>query len=260
MKKGSALRSYIISAISILLFIAVWWLVIETGIVSNKILASPPQVVETFIYKLSNSEPDGATLGNHLLASVQLVLLGYITAVIFGVTLGLLMGWFNVFEAIVSPIFELIRPIPPIAWIPVSIIWLGVGTVAKALIIFLTAFVPCVINSYTGIRQTPEVLINAAKTFGAKNVTIFFKVGIPSSLMMVFTGMKVALSSSWMAVVAAELLGATVGVGYMIQIARNYARPDIIIVGMLVIGVVGALLAYALDKLEAKIDTGRSAK
>ncbi len=258
MKKKSALKYYLISVASIISFIAIWWGVVEFGLVSNKVLATPPQVIETFIYKLSNSQPDGAVLGEHLAASVKLVLMGYIAAAIFGVTLGLLMGWFNLFEAIVSPLFELIRPIPPIAWIPVSIIWLGVGTMAKALIIFLTAFVPCVINSYTGIRRTPEVLIDAARTFGASNVTIFFKVGIPSSLMMVFTGLKVALSSSWMAVVAAELLGSTVGIGYMIQIARNYARPDIIIVGMLVIGTIGSLLAWLLDKLEAKIDTGRN--
>lgn len=258
MKKKSALTYYLISVASVVAFIGIWWLVVETGIVSNKVLSSPPQVIVTFIDKLTNSQPDGAVLSEHLIASVTLVLMGYIAAAIFGVILGLLMGWFNMFEAIVSPLFELIRPIPPIAWIPVSIIWLGVGTVAKALIIFLTAFVPCVINSYTGIKRTPEVLIDAARTFGASNVTIFFKVGIPSSLMMVFTGLKVALSSSWMAVVAAELLGATVGIGYMIQIARNYARPDIIIVGMLVIGVIGSLLAWILDRIEAKIDTGRS--
>lgn len=258
MKKNSALKYYIISVVSVIAFIGIWWFVVEVGIVSNKVLSTPPQVIETFIDKLSNTQPDGAVLGDHLLASIKLVLLGYVFAAVIGVALGLLMGWFNLFEAIVNPLFELIRPIPPIAWIPVSIIWLGVGTTAKALIIFLTAFVPCVINSYTGIKRTPEVLIDAARTFGASNVTIFFKVGIPSSLMMVFTGLKVALSSSWMAVVAAELLGATVGIGYMIQMARSYARPDIVIVGMLVIGTIGSILAWILDRLEAKIDTGRN--
>ena len=253
-----ALKYYLISTLSIVGFILIWQILVKTGLVSQRILASPDQVFEAFIFKLQNKNPDGATLPQHFAASILIVVFGYVTAAFFGVTLGLLMGWFKIFEGLVNPIFELIRPVPPIAWIPLSILWFGIGLPAKSFIIFLTAFVPCVLNSYTGIKQTKQVLIDAARTFGASNFEIFLKVGIPSSLMMVFTGLKVSLSASWMAVVAAELLGSTRGLGYMIQMSRNFGRPDIIIVGMLTIGLIGSLLAMGLDKLEEKLDTSRN--
>jgi len=256
-KSESALRYYLISAASLTLFFVAWQLLVDLKVVSNRILASPLQVAITFVDKLSNVNPDGATLGQHFLASLLLALTGYLIAVSIGVAMGLTMGWFKNFEIIVSPFFEFLRPIPPIAWIPLSILWFGVGLSAKAFIIFLSAFVPSVINSYAGVRQTEPVLIDAAKTFGASHVQIFFKVCIPSALTMVFTGLKVSLGASWMALVAAELLASTVGLGYMIQMARDFGRPDIIIVGMLVIGISGALLAIGLDKLEAKINAGR---
>lgn len=257
-KQSCTKRYFLISALSICIFVLIWFLIVKCGLVSNKILASPDEVIKAFAYKINNKKPDGATLGEHFISSIILVFIGYLLAAVIGITLGLLMGWFKVFNAIVNPLFEIIRPIPPIAWIPISILWFGIGLPAKAFIIFLTAFVPCVINSYTGIRGTQQVLIDAARTFGASNFTIFLKIGIPSSLMMVFTGLKVSLSSSWMAVVAAELLGSTKGLGYMIQMARNFGRPDIIILGMLIIGVIGSILAFALDKLEAKLDAGRN--
>lgn len=256
-KKSSALEYYLISVASLVAFFGIWQLLVELEIVSNRVLASPSQVAVTFAYKLTSAGIDGATLGEHFIASFLLALTGFVLAASIGVMLGLTMGWFKKFDTIINPFFEILRPIPPIAWIPLSILWFGVKLPAKAFIIFLSAFVPSVINSYTGIKQTKPVLIQAARTFGASNVQIFFKVGIPSALTMVFTGLKVSLGASWMALVAAELLASTVGLGYMIQMARNFGRPDIIIVGMLTIGATGALLAIGLDKLEKKVNTGR---
>ena len=162
------------------------------------------------------------------------------------------MGYYHTFDKLVSPIFEIIRPIPPIAWIPLSVIWLGIGTTAKGFIIFLAAFVPCVINSYTGIKLTNPVLINVAKTCGASRWEIFKTVCVPSALPLAFTGVRVALGNAWTTLVAAELLSATAGLGYMIQQGRSLARSDIIIVGMLTIGIIGAILSWLLSKLEDK--------
>jgi NitT/TauT family transport system permease protein len=202
---------------------------------------------------LSDRAPDGATLGQHFQASLLLALTGYFSAVVIGVPLGLLMGWYKRLDEIVRPIFELIRPIPPIAWIPLAILWFGIGLTAKAYIIWLSAFVPSVINSYFGIKLTEPVLINVVRTFGASKWESFLKVGVPAALPMVFTGLRLSLSSAWMTLVAAELLAATEGLGYMIQMGRTLARPDIIIVGMLTIGFTGAAMAFALEKLESKM-------
>ncbi len=167
------------------------------------------------------------------------------------------MGWYPGVNMAVRPLFDAIRPIPPIAWIPIAILWLGIGTTAKAFIIFLAAFVPCVINAYTGIRLTNPVLIRVAKIYGASNWETFIKIGIPSAVPMIFTGMKLSLNAAWTTLVAAELLAASMGLGYMIQLGRRLARPDIIIVGMLTIGFLGALMSWILTRIEARFASSR---
>ncbi len=243
----------ILSITSMIAFCGLWGFVVNSGLVQRSVLASPVDVVKTFYHKLYESAPDGATIGQHFRASLLLALIGYVFAAVIGVSLGLLMGWYKKFDRIVSPIFETIRPIPPIAWIPLSILWFGIGLPAKAFIIWLAAFVPAVINSYAGIKLTEPALINVARTWGATNREIFLKIGIPSALPMIFTGLKLSLGASWMTLVAAELLASTEGLGYMIQMGRYVGRPDIIIVGMLTIGFTGALMALGLDKLERRM-------
>ena len=122
----------LLSVISVLAFLGIWELAVRVGWVDGRYLCAPSTVVKTFITKTSDPTPDGAVLGVHILTSLKLVLVGYCTAILIGVPLGLLMGYYRVFDRLVSPIFEIMRPIPPIAWIPLSIIWLGIGTAAKA--------------------------------------------------------------------------------------------------------------------------------
>ena len=136
------------------------------------------------------------------------------------------------------------------SWIPLTIVWLGIGLPAKSFIVFFAAFVPCLINSYTGIRQTKEVLKNVGKTFGASYFTVFWKVGIPSSLTMTFAGIKVAIGNAWATLVAAEMLAASSGLGYMILMGRSYARVDLIILGIVVIGVLGVLISAIINWVE----------
>ena len=253
-KAGEASGSlWWLSALSLAGFLAVWYAVVRFEIISHTLLASPEEVLTTFISKLTHRAPDGATLGAHFKTSLTLALTGYLSAVVVGVPLGLIMGWFRKADDIIKPIFEMIRPIPPIAWIPLAILWLGIGLPAKAFIIWLSAFVPSVINSYAGIKLTEPVLISVSRTFGASNWETFLRVGAPSALPMVFTGLRLSLSSAWMTLVAAELLAATEGLGYMIQMGRTLARPDVIIVGMLTIGCTGAAMAFLLEKLERKL-------
>ena len=244
------IKFMLLSAFGILLFLLIWHMAAVTGIVNPKTLPEPAIVFKTLLDKVGNKEPDGNILIVNILASLQVALSGFLLANVIGIPLGLFMGWWKYTDRFMRPIFELIRPIPPIAWIPLVVVWMGIGLQAKALIIFFTAFVPCVINSYTGIKLTNQTLINVSKTFGAKNFEIFYKVGIPSSLPMVFAGIRVALGNSWSTLVAAEMLAASAGLGYMIQLGRTVARPDIVIVGMVVIGAIGAVLSALLSQLE----------
>lgn len=249
-QKKDNLKYVLLSIAGIFSVLAIWQVSVMIGLVDEKMLPAPTKILETLIYKLGNKAPDGNVLYINIFASLQVALAGFLTAIVIGVPLGLLMGWWTYADRFIRPIFELVRPVPPIAWIPLVVVWMGVGLKAKALIIFFTAFVTCVINSYTGIKLTNKTLIDVSRTFGAPNVEIFWKVGVPSALPMVFAGIRVALGNSWSTLVAAEMLAASAGLGYMIQIGRTVARPDIVIVGMVVIGAIGAILSLILSRAE----------
>ncbi len=251
-KKKENLKYTLLSVLGILLFLGIWQLASITGLADPKRLPAPTTIFQTLIYKVGNTAPDGNTLFVNMLASLQVALSGFGVAILIGVPLGLFMGWWEYADRFMRPIFELVRPVPPIAWIPLVVVWMGIGLQAKAMIIFFTAFVPCVINSYTGIKLTSRTLINVSKTFGASNFEIFYKVGIPSALPMVFAGIRVALGNSWSTLVAAEMLAASAGLGYMIQIGRTVARPDIVIAGMVTIGATGAVLSGLLSAVEGR--------
>lgn len=256
-KRKDSYKFMILSFLGIFSFFAVWQIASMYGLIEAKLLPPPTKIFETLVFKIGNKDPDGNILFVNMMASLKVALSGFLLAIVVGIPLGLVMGWWPFANQFLRPIFELIRPIPPIAWIPLVVVWLGIGLQAKALIIFFTAFVPCVINSYTGIKLTNQTYINVSKTFGASNFEIFYKVGIPYSLPMVFAGVRVALGNSWSTLVAAEMLAASAGLGYMIQLGRTIARPDIIIVGMVVIGGMGAVLSMILSQVEKHFIKGK---
>ncbi|MDF1494137.1 ABC transporter permease [Caproiciproducens sp. CPB-2] len=252
-KRRSDYQLTMLSIIGVLGFLILWQVAVAAGWLPSRYVPMPSRVVELFFEKWMDPNPDGATLGLHILSSLQVALTGFGLAIVIGVPLGLLMGWFRAFDKFMRPIFEILRPIPPVSWIPITILWLGVGLKAKAFIVFFSAFVPCVINAYTGIRQTSPVLINFSKTCGASTFTIFRKIGIPSAMTMTFAGIRVALGNAWATLVAAEMLAASTGLGYMIQQGRQFARPDIIILGIVVIGAIGVLFTSLLGRIEYKV-------
>lgn len=213
-------------------------------------LPDPVKVAQSFVEKLSTKTPDGNTLFGHIGASLKVVLIGYIIGVAAGIPSGVLMAWYQPVDDMVRPVFDFLRTIPGVAWIPVVTVWLGIGLKAKAAIIFVNVFVGTVVNIYSGIKQTNEVQIWVAQIFGAGRLEILFKVALPSSLPYLFTGLKVSLSMAWLGIVAAELLASQSGLGYMIQVARSLGRPDLVIVGMLTIGLIGAFLTMALEMAE----------
>ncbi len=252
-KRKTTFQLGMLSVIGVLAFLLIWQLAVAGGFLPSRYVPMPSKVVELFFLKWTDPNPDGAVLGAHIVSSLQVALSGFFLAIAIGVPLGLTMGWFKGFDSFMRPIFEILRPIPPVSWIPITIIWLGLGLKAKAFIVFFSAFVPCVINAYTGIRQTSQTLINVAKICGASNFTTFRTIGIPSAMTMTFAGIRVALGNAWATLVAAEMLAANLGLGYMIQQGRQFARPDIIILGIVVIGTLGVIFTWLLGLVEGKV-------
>lgn len=214
-------------------------------------MPGPIRFFRTLIQKMTDTRPEGATLPQHIFASLKVAMSGYLIGVLVGVPLGIAMAWYKKVDLFVRPVFDLMRPIPGLAWIPVMIVLFGIGLLSKAMVIFLTAFISVVINSYSGIKQTKDVHLWVGQTFGASNTQLLFKVAIPTALPLIMTGLRVALGASWTCLVASSI-----GLGYMIQFCRGIYRPDVIIAGMISIGAIGALLSYLLTFIEKKILKG----
>lgn len=260
MKKRDNMKYTIISVVSVMTVLLIWYFctaVLE--LVPSKTLPDPIKVLSTFIVKLTDKNPDGATLLQHTLASLRVALSGYGLGVLIGIPLGILMAWYNGVDMFVRPIFDLLKPIPGVAWVPLMIVLLGVGLISKATVIFISAVVPCILNAYSGVKQTKDVHLWVARSFGATNFQMLRKIAVPTSLPFVMTGVRVALGSAWTAIVAAELLASTRGLGFMIQQSRGTYRTDLIIVGMIAIGVAGAILIKILGYVERRVVKGRNA-
>lgn len=257
-EKKRLLNKYIfVSVLSICVGIFAWWLVTDgLGLFRSNVLPSPVKVLNTFIKKTYETKPDGATLFQHLLASLQVALGGYVIGAVVGIPLGIFMAWNDKIDMLVRPVFDLVRTIPGVAWTSVMVTLVGIGYMSKALVIFISAMVAMVINSYSGIKQTKTVHLWVGQTFGASNWELLTKIAIPSALPMIFTGLDVALGSAWTTLVAAELLASTKGLGFMIQQARGIFRLDIIIVGMIVIAITGSVLSGLIRQLGNKLVKG----
>lgn len=246
-----------VSVLSIAGFITIWWVCCDVlKLTSSASLPGPITIFKSFVNKMSSTAPDGATLPGHMLSSLQIALGGWGMGIVIGTPLGIIMAWYKKADLFVRPIFDLVRPVPGLAWIPLMILLFGIGLIPKIVTVFLSAFVPCVLNSYAGIRQAKDVHLWVGQTFGASDLQMLFHIAIPTALPLIMTGIRVALGSAWTCIVAAEMLASTKGLGYMIQQARGIYRSDIIICGMLSIGALGALFTWILTKIENRIVKG----
>lgn len=242
-----------ISMITLILLFVVWESVVRFGLVDSSRLSSPTEIIQTFIFKLQNTSPDGATIQTHLLASLRVVLIGYFFAVLIGVPLGLFMGFFRFAEALLKPLFEMLRPIPCLAWVPIVLLLFGIGPSGKIFIIFIGSFVSVTINTYTGIKRTKHVLLNVARTAGATEWQMFLRVGLPSAVPMMFTGLRLSLSTAIATIVAAEMVAATSGLGYMMNNGRKLMRTELIFLGVVLCGLLGFLANLIMTKIENRI-------
>ena len=250
-KRKDKMKFRIFSICSVCIFFGVWYVATAVlHLMPDYCLPSPDQVLRAFFYKFTHKMPDNGTLFQHIAASLKVALSGYFLGAVIGIPLGICMAWFRRIDLFVTPLFDLVRPVPTIAWIPLMILWFGIGLGAKAAIIFVSAFIPCVINSYAGIKQTKPVHLWVAQTFGASRSKMLFTIAIPTAMPLIFTGLRISLQAAWTTLCAAEMLAANQGLGYMIQLNRMLARADLIVVGMLTIGFVGTLFAAGIGRLE----------
>ena len=212
------------------------------------LLPSPLAVLEA-LYEMTRS----GSLFVHAGASLGRIAGAFAIAAVLGVSLGLAIGWWPRFGELVDPLIELVRPIPPLAWIPLAILWFGIGNAQNMFIIFLGAFFPVVINTITGVRGVDPVLIWASLTLGGTRRQILWEIVLPGSLPMILTGLRIGLGVGWMALVAAELVAATSGLGFLIEDSRNLLATDYVLLGMAVIGILGSLMDRGMRALQERL-------
>lgn len=239
---------YAIEYIALIAVVLIVWCVMAgRGTLNEIIMPAPSKVLDTVTELIGSG-----VLWTNLVISVVRVLKGYFIAVVLGVSLGILIGLSKHAERLSVLIIQIIKPIPPIAWIPLVILWFGIGESGKVFLIFLGSFFNILINVYDGIKQADEKYIEVSKSMETPFFKHIFRLIIPGAAPNIFTGLRIGLSSGWMCVVAAELVSSTTGLGYMIMNARQFGQTDVVIVGMLTIGIIGKLMDSLLRAVEKR--------
>ena len=231
-----------ISLVTIAVLMGVWWLVTHLGLIKPLFLPSPAAVWQQFVEYLTGAAND-KPLWDHLVASVLRVTVAFWAAFLTAVPVGIAMGMSRVARGIFDPPIEFYRPLPPLAYLPLIIIWFGIDEVPKVLLIYLACFAPLALAARSGMKSAAPEQINAAYSMGASYGQVIRHVILPSALPEILVGMRIAIGFGWTTLVAAEMVAANVGLGQMVLNASNFLRTDIVIMGIIVIGIV----AYAFD-------------
>lgn len=247
MKKKTRSRSTVLySVLSVVIFMAIWMFISSTK--AGRIFASPVRVVEAFVKKAQNG-----AIWIHIFSSLYRALSGFLLAFACALPVSFLMGWYRPFRLIVEPWVKFIKSIPPIAYIPLIIVAQGIGESAKITVIFIACFLVMVIAVYQGVVGVDNTLIKAARVLGSNDFQIFYRVIMPSSLPHILVGMRLGLSAALTTLIAAELTGAQVGLGQMIQEASMYFQMDVVLLGIIIIGIIGFLLDRMVAVLERRL-------
>jgi ABC-type nitrate/sulfonate/bicarbonate transport system permease component len=239
----------------VLSVVVIWQVLSFSGIIPGNRLPSPVNIIKGFMELLTQGLPPGYTLAGHCAGSLKRVLSGVAIAIVTALPLGIAMGYWARARDYLTPFVEMIRPVPPLAWVPIAILWFGIGDKSSSFIIFLGAFFPILLNTIEGVLSINRRLIESSIILGAKKKALFAKVLLPGAMPSIITGVRIALGIGWMTLVAAEFTGVKsgYGLGYMIMTARDIQRPDQIIAGMAVIGIIGYAMDFGIRKMEHKI-------
>ena len=241
---------YSVASVTVLLL--VWTVVSHSSFVKPGYLPTPESLWTTFV-ELVRDGYQGHPLHEHIKASLLRTLVGFAAGVVVGVPLGLFTGYNARAGAIISPIMAFIRPIPPIAFIPMTVLYFGLGEVGKIVLIFFVSFNYVQTNAHAGAANFPIAYRRASESLGLTRWQTFMRIVLPGALPQIFTGLKVALALSWAVVVAAELVGAQSGLGFMISDAALLFRIPVVFIGIALIGAIGLAMNLTLNWLEARI-------
>lgn len=243
-------NEYFLYCVSTIAFLLVWHMVAQSGILKGA-LASPLQVILRFERMLTDTLA-GLTLWGHIWASTSRVLIGFALASIIAIPLGLFMALNPYVDAIVKPIFDIFKPMPPIAWVSIAILWFGIGEPSKIFIIVIGTFVPCLLNAYNGIRLIDPELYDVVKVLGGNRKDEIVQVSFPASFPAIFAGLQISLSNAWTCVLAAELVASRSGLGFIIVQGMKMSDTALVIGGMVIIAIVAwstSLLIIGLETL-----------
>lgn len=241
-----------LSIITLLVILAAWYIITATGLFSETIIPSPKSVIESFVSVIVKGYK-GNSLWVHLATSMKRLVWAYALVVLTAVPLGLLSGYNSKIRAVLEPIVEFYRPLPPLAYYTILVLWMGIGESSKLALLYLAGFAPVYIACVAGVIRIKDDYINGAYTLGANNRQIFFYVIFPAALTDVFTGLRTALGVEYTTLVAAEMVAATAGMGWLVLDASNYLRSDTVFMGVIIMGITGILLDQLIRLIEAKV-------
>jgi NitT/TauT family transport system permease protein len=238
------LRKILLQLSGILFVLIVWELVTAVFGIFKWILLPPPTDVLIAMYQMTVVDQ---TLFVRAGWSLLRVVLGFLVAALIAIPLGVAMGWSRSVMYIVNPVVEILRPIPPIAWIGLALLWFGFGLSSAVFLVFIGAFFPILLNTIDGVRNVDKRLIEVAYTFGAKDREVLTKVVILAASPTIYTGLRVGMGIGWMCVVAAEMIAVKYGLGELILDATNLLKTDQVMVGMITIGILGLAINFLFE-------------
>ncbi|MEZ2331497.1 ABC transporter permease subunit [Mesorhizobium sp. RCC_202] len=247
--KRAAISARLVSAITILVLLAAWAISAQLKLVSPVFLPSPAAVWAKFVVVARNGFVD-ATLLEHITASLWRVFAALVAAILIGVPVGLAIGVSRIGRGVFDPLLEFLRPIPPLAYLPLIVIWFGIGEPSKILVIAIAMLAPVALSTAAGVRGVSRERINAARSLGATRAQVVRHVILPSALPSILTGLRIALGAGWSTLVAAELVAATRGLGFMIQSAAQFLVTDVVVMGILVIATIAFALEFVIRRIE----------
>ena len=242
-----------LSVATLLGILLLWWGVTAMQFISPLFSPAPQQVLHQL---MTIASPQGfmeATLWQHLAASLGRILVALLAAVIIGIPVGIAMGLNDKVRAVLDPLIEIYRPVPPLAYLPLMVIWFGIGETSKILLIYLAIFAPVALSAVAGVRSVEQVRTRAARALGASYWQVVRFVVLPSALPEILTGIRIGLGVGWSTLVAAELIAATRGLGFMVQSAGEFLATDVVVAGISVIAVIAFGLELGLRALQRRL-------
>ena len=246
------LSLFSISSLTVAAVLLSWWTVTYLGLIEPLFLPSPQAVTQRG-WLILNQGYMGSSLWQHLDASLQRISLALLAAVLVAIPLGIAIGRNRIAHGIFDPLIEFYRPIPPLAYLPLIVIWCGIGELSKVLLIFLAIFAPVAIATATAVRNVDLSKIRAAQSLGANQKQLIRYVILPSALPEILTGIRIGLGVGWSTLVAAELIAATSGLGFMVQSAAQFLVTDVVILAILLIAMIAFALEMGLRALQRKL-------